>query len=85
MDLTKKVLNVAIAFSMVMLSLGVFIYSIRDSKAIAAPEMTPDGYVVAGSAAFPGGDIAVIGYNPKTKDSKVLAYKRKALRDFLEN
>lgn len=84
MDLTKKILNVAIAFSMITLSTAVFIYSIRDSKAIAAPEMSMDGYAVAGASISAAGDIVIMGYNPKTKDSKVLSYKRRALRDFNE-
>lgn len=84
MDLTKKILNVAIAFSIVVLSISIFIYSIRDSKAIAAPEMSVDGYAIAGASISAAGDIVIMGYNPKTKDSKVLSYKRRALRDFNE-
>ena len=88
MDQTKKILNVAIAFSIVILSLSVFIYSIRDSKAIAKPEADKDGYVVAGTAfgrinnsmvstQYKQGYL-VLGYNPKTGHMKVLATREEA-------
>ena len=72
METTKKILNVAIAISIVLLSLSVFIYSVKDNKAIAAPQMTSDGdgFVVAGVAV--GERTVVIGYNPKTRQTRQL-------------
>ncbi len=49
MELTKKILNISIAISIVLLSFSVFIYSIRDNKAVAMPDMDKDGYVIAGT------------------------------------
>ncbi len=72
MELTKKILNVSIAISLVLLSLSVFIYSVRDNKAIAAPEVAKDGYVVVGIR-HTGSTINVVGYNPKLNDIKILA------------
>ena len=83
MEVTKKIFNIAIAFSVVTLSISVFIYSIRDNRAMAAaPEMTDDGYIVAGTAFYVGGDVGVVGYNPKTKDTKLIGFKKRAFRDY---
>lgn len=79
MELTKKILNIAAAFSIAVLSLSVFVYSIRDSKAVAAPQTDGDGYSVAGVLNFQYGNntiTTVIGYNAKTADMKVLAHKK---------
>ena len=70
MELTKKILNVSIAISMVLLSISVFIYSVKDNKANAAPQMTSDGFVVAGVAV--GERTVVIGYNPQTRQTTQL-------------
>ncbi len=74
METTKKILNVSIAISIVLLSLSVFIYSVKDNKAIAAPEMTSDGFVIAGVAV--GERTAVIGYNPQTRQTRELGEVR---------
>jgi len=78
MELTKKILNISIATSIVLLSLSVFIYSIRDNKAIAAPQ-TDSGYIVAGVVNVPYGNSVitkVIGYNQKTAEIRVLAQQK---------
>ena len=63
MDLTKKILNVSIAISIVLLSLSVFIYSIRDSKAIAKPIPDPEGYTPVGVMRKANdGTLWVVGY-----------------------
>jgi hypothetical protein len=72
MELTKKILNISIAFGIVCLSLSALIYSARDSKAIAAPQNNGNNYEVAGIAQVMM-DFAVIGYNRTTGDMKILA------------
>lgn len=38
MELTKKILNISIAVSMILLSLSIFIHTIRGDKAMAYPK-----------------------------------------------
>lgn len=61
MELTKKILNISIAFSIVLLSLSVFIYSIKDSKATANPVGDAYGYSPVG-AVLKNGTVYVVGY-----------------------
>jgi len=76
MKKTKQVLNISVAFGIVMFSLSAFIYSIKDSKAHAAPETTSDGYIVAGVIGGANNAWYVIGYNPKHPTTKVKALGR---------
>ncbi len=79
MEISKKVLNFSIAFSIVMLSLSVFVYSLKDSKAYATPpQASADGFEAIGVTTYQYGVTAwsaVIGYNAKTKEMKSLARK----------
>ena len=75
MDTIKKILKISIAFSLVCISLSVLIYSIRDSKAIAAPQKDANGYEVVGVVITKWEDYVVVGYNPTTADMKILARK----------
>ena len=78
MERTKQMLNISVAFGIVMLSLSAFIYSIRDSKAYAAPETTSDGYIVTGVIQGTDRNWYVIGFNPKHPTDKVKALGRMA-------
>lgn len=78
MELSKKILNFSIAFGIVMLSLSVFVYSLKDSKAYAKAPVTSDGYEVVGVISYTVGMSmysAVVGFNPTTKEMKALNRK----------
>ena len=79
MDKTKKFLQFAVAFGIIMLSLSAFIYSIRDSRAIAAPlpDMGKDGYVIVGCGQLSNSDWYIVGYHPESRDIKMLARQKK--------
>jgi hypothetical protein len=83
MERSKKILNIAIAISIVLCSLSLFLYSVNSNKAIAqpltvnnAPVVTPDGYTVIDVLYMTSSNgynyIKVLGYNEKTNDIKVL-------------
>ena len=78
MERTRQILNISVAFGIVMLSLSAFIYSIRDSRAYAAPEITSDGYIVAGVIQGADRNWYVVGFNPKHPMDKVKALARMA-------
>ena len=72
MEQAKKILNIAIAFSIMLCSLSIFIYSLKGTSVNAKPmgNYSPVGIVTD------GGVIAVIGYNATNGDIKILAQKK---------
>jgi len=81
MEITKKILNISIAVSLVVSSFALLIFSVRDSKAIAAPRIPKDEFTAIGVAY---GDymnqnsrrvagFVVWGYNPTTNVMKPLS------------
>lgn len=80
MESTQKILRLAVAFCLVVLSLSTFIFSIRDNSAMAA---TPpaDEYSPVGTYIINGPDehgnqqtyICIVGYNAATKKVKQLS------------
>ena len=73
MDKTKKFLNIAIGFGIIVCSLSLLIFSARQNKVLAqAPATLPNGVIVAGTVMMGSGfnvDYYVMGYDPK--DGKV--------------
>jgi hypothetical protein len=69
METTKKFLNIAIGLSILIGSLSLFMFSVRDNRAIAQTGATlPSGVVVAGSVMVGNGfgaDFYVLGFDPK--------------------
>ncbi|OJW84007.1 MAG: hypothetical protein BGO69_09795 [Bacteroidetes bacterium 46-16] len=71
MEITKKILNLAIAFCLVTISVATLIYSAKDNKASAQRIVNSDGFTPAG-VVLVRGNIYVIGYNPKSNSSHIL-------------
>ena len=66
MDTSKKILNIAMAFGIVALSLSALIYSIKDNKAAAAPQGKRDGSVFVGAIIDKSAAVCVVKYYPNT-------------------
>lgn len=64
MEITKKILNCAIAVSMVLLSSSVFIYSVRNNTAMAAAPQAPRPAPAYGFVTDKYGIMWVVSYSP---------------------
>ncbi|MCX6320231.1 MAG: hypothetical protein NTX93_00275 [Bacteroidia bacterium] len=77
MERTKRILNISIAISIVLCSLSIFIYSLKNNTANAQPVVPADVYkaidVLYSTSSAGYEDIIVIGYNEQTKNIKILA------------
>lgn len=81
MEPTKKILNIAIAVSIVTLSVSAFVYSVKENKAVASPQSPTNEFKPVGVFTKEGKDnlgdkrtfIYVVGYNSSTKEIKKLA------------
>jgi len=71
MDKTKKILNIATGISIVICSISLFIFSIQGNTAHAQIP-TPNGFQVVGVLNGGVGVYDVIGFNPKTGETKIL-------------
>ena len=70
MELTRKILNVAIAFAIVVYSIIIFIFSVRSNTAIAQSPTGSIGEWVPFNL-YDHGDVkVVIGFNSKTGETK---------------
>lgn len=71
MEITKKILNLAMTFCLITVSIAALIYSAKDNKATAQKVVNPDGFMPAG-VVLVRGNIYVIGYNPKNNSSQII-------------
>jgi len=74
MEQTKKILNITISISMVLLSLSAFIYSVKSATAKTASAkqiQEANGYVVVGAVCNSRSNgLYVLLYNPTTGQAK---------------
>lgn len=82
MERTKRILNIAIAISIVLCSMSIFIYSISPAKASTSAQNSAEGYIPVGIEVNNAGGpdiIQVIGYNkdlPEGQKIKILARQK---------
>lgn len=73
MELTKKILNISIAISIITCSFALFIYSIKGNT-VNAQTTSYNGFDVIGVLNGGVGKYDIIGFNPKTGQTKILGY-----------
>ena len=71
MDKTKKIINVAVGISIVLCSFSLFIFSIKENTA-NAQTLAPNTFQVVGVLNAGVGIYDVIGFNPKTGETKIV-------------